>query len=100
MNLDSKSAWLIAYDICDPRRLSRVRRVLLGYGEAVQHSVFYCVLIASDIIRLKASIKKEIIEDKDRVLFANLGPVLGRGTDCLETIGKESIGFRRTPTVI
>lgn len=100
MNFDSKTVWLIAYDICEPRRLARVRRILLGYGEAVQHSVFYCILIDSDVVMLKAKIKKEIMEDEDRVLFANLGPVLGRGTECLETIGKESMGFRRTPMVI
>ena len=40
------SLWLVAYDICDPKRLRRVARTLLDHGERVQWSLFSCVLTA------------------------------------------------------
>ncbi len=40
MTLKQK-AWLIAYDICDPRRLGRVHRLLKKEALAVQYSIFY-----------------------------------------------------------
>ena len=40
------SLWLVAYDICDPKRLRRVARALLDHGERIQWSLFSCVLTA------------------------------------------------------
>ena len=40
------SLWLVAYDICDPKRLRRVARTLLDHGERIQWSLFSCVLTA------------------------------------------------------
>lgn len=34
-------AWLIAYDICDPRRLVRVHRRMLRYATPIEYSVFW-----------------------------------------------------------
>ena len=36
----------VAYDISERRRRSRLRRLLLGFGEPVQESVFLCWLDA------------------------------------------------------
>ena len=36
--------YVIAYDIPDDKRRSRVARILGGYGERVQYSVFECPL--------------------------------------------------------
>ena len=38
------SLWLVAYDICDPKRLRRVARTLLDHGERIQWSLFSCAL--------------------------------------------------------
>lgn len=40
------SLWLVAYDICHPKRLRRVARTLQDHGERVQWSLFSCVLTA------------------------------------------------------
>jgi len=34
------SQWLIIYDICDPRRLQSVGKIVSRYGERIQKSVF------------------------------------------------------------
>ena len=36
--------YLVCYDICDPKRLRQVARVIEAYGERVQKSVFECAL--------------------------------------------------------
>jgi CRISPR-associated endonuclease Cas2 len=34
------SQWLILYDICDPKRLQSVGKIVSRYGERIQKSVF------------------------------------------------------------
>ena len=38
--MSAKTPWLVAYDIRDPGRLRRVHRYMLGWGIALQYSVF------------------------------------------------------------
>jgi len=40
---------LAVYDICDPRRLRRVARLMERYGVRVQKSVFECCLVDSTL---------------------------------------------------
>ena len=39
-----RRCYLVCYDIRDPKRLRRVNKVIKGYGESWQYSVFFCVL--------------------------------------------------------
>ncbi len=39
--MDQGTWYLVAYDVCCPRRLQRVHRLLKGRGLAVQYSVFF-----------------------------------------------------------
>jgi CRISPR-associated protein Cas2 len=32
--------WLVLYDICDPKRLREIEKIVAAYGERVQRSVF------------------------------------------------------------
>ena len=46
---------LVCYDISNNRRRARLHELLLGYGTAVQKSVFECHLTAAQLRRLRAS---------------------------------------------
>ena len=65
---DSRSRlYLIAYDIADPRRLSRVHRILKKQGLPVQYSVFTLVTARKALLRLLESIEDVIEPTEDDV---------------------------------
>jgi CRISPR-associated protein Cas2 len=83
-----RSAYLICYDICDEKRLRRVFKVMRGWGDHLQYSVFECQLTPSDLVRLRGELAVEIHHTEDQVLFVNLGPAEGRGDRVITALGK------------
>jgi len=82
----SKQHWLIAYDICNSRRLRKVFKLMKSYGTPVQYSLFECYLSARQERLLKEQLATVICKDEDRIhcypLCGQCGPrveVLGRG---------------------
>jgi len=59
---------LVAYDICDPKRLNRVAKVCEDYGVRVQYSVFECRLDENEFTDFWLTLLEEIDEDEDRVV--------------------------------
>jgi len=69
---------LITYDVQTvdtdgKRRLRRVARQCLNYGQRVQNSVFECVLDSAQFAELKFRISAIIDKEKDSVRFYFLG---------------------------
>jgi CRISPR-associated protein Cas2 len=83
-----RTSYLICYDICDDKRLRRVFKVMRGYGDHLQYSVFECQLTSMDLVRLRAELAKVIHHTEDQVLFVNLGPAEGRGDRVITALGK------------
>ena len=69
--------YIVAYDICDKKRLRRVFRLMRGYGDRMQYSVFRCELSDRERIELAAKLTSAIKHDKDQVLFFPIGPAGG-----------------------
>lgn len=59
-----KAAYLVCYDIKEPKRLVRVYKLMKGKGIHLQYSVFHCSLTWPDLIKLKAELA-EIINQKE-----------------------------------
>ncbi len=59
--------YLIAYDIANPKRLSRVHRVLKKQGLPVQYSVFTVVIKRKALLRLLDAINRLIQPAEDDV---------------------------------
>lgn len=59
--------YLIAYDIANPKRLSRVHRLLKKQGLPVQYSVFTVVIKRPALLRLLESINRLIHPSEDDV---------------------------------
>lgn len=80
---------LVAYDIADDKRRDRIAKVLLGFGDRVQYSVFCCTLSPREKIQLKDKLRPHINHREDQVLFVDAGPVTGSNPEAeIETLGK------------
>lgn len=66
------SDYLVSYDIACPKRWRRVFRLLQGYGEWMQLSVFRCRLDPRRHARMTAELDELIDTGEDRLLIARL----------------------------
>lgn len=67
----SRSWFLISYDVRDPTRLAKAARLLKGYGNRVQYSVFRCFLSQRNLEKLRWEMSK-ILTDEDDLLIIEL----------------------------
>ncbi len=64
--------WLVAYDICDPKRLRKVAKTCEDFGLRRQYSVFVCRVTATALVRLKARLYDILDLQTDQVIFVPL----------------------------
>jgi len=69
--MKEKSWHLVTYDIRDPKRLQKIGRLMKGYGERKQFSVYCCYLTDRSRERLRWEAKK-IMKDDDDLLMIEL----------------------------
>lgn len=69
--------YIVTYDVCDDKRLRQVFRLMLGYGDHMQYSVFRCELSQRERAELIAKLSEIIKHDEDQVLLFPLGPASG-----------------------
>jgi CRISPR-associated protein Cas2 len=61
--------WVISYDVPNDRRRRQVAKILEGYGERVQYSVFECDLDEAKTTRLEIQLLRQIDEKEDDIRF-------------------------------
>lgn len=83
-----RTSYLVSYDISDDKRLRQVFKIMRGYGDHLQYSVFECQLTQVDLVKLRGELGNVIHHDLDQVLFVNLGPAEGRGDRVITALGK------------
>ncbi len=66
--------YIVAYDIADPKRWRRIFKLMKGYGEWLQLSVFQCRLTAKQQAELIALLDGIIHHREDHVILLDLGP--------------------------
>jgi len=71
--IEMRGSYLVCYDIRNPKRLRQVFRLMKGYGEHWQYSIFFCVLKDIDRVRLQSDIEEEINLKEDQVLIISMG---------------------------
>lgn len=69
---------VVAYDVAitvgnGPKRLSRVAKICLKYGQRVQNSVFECVLDTLEFAQLRDELTAVADLEHDSLRFYNLG---------------------------
>ena len=83
-----RSVFLVAYDVTDDKRRTKIFKKLKGYGEGVQYSLFRCALTQSERLQMRGELWELIDHTTDRVLLVALGPDDGRGRSAIESWGK------------
>ena len=80
----SITCYVIAYDIPDDKRRTKIHKVLLGFGKWTQYSLFECFLSRKDLILLQAKLAEHLIAQEDSVRFY---PLCVNCVSKVETIG-------------
>jgi CRISPR-associated protein Cas2 len=83
-----RTSYLVAYDISNDKRLRQVFKIMRGFGDHLQYSVFECQLTPTDLIKLRIELGGVIHHDQDQVIFVNLGPAEGRGDRVITALGR------------
>ena len=84
----SRQAYLVTYDISDPKRLRQVFQAMRDVGDHLQLSVFRCELNRSEMVQLRDRLGDIVNFAEDQVIFADLGPAEGRGSKCIKSLGR------------
>lgn len=95
-----RNRYIVTYDISEDDRRNSIFKVLRGYGDHIQYSVFRCDLSASERVLLNAALSPLIDHTIDQILVIDLGPIDGRAATCVEAIGRRYIAPERTVVVI
>lgn len=88
MSTDQTRRYLIAYDIVDDRRRTRVSDRLRSHGDRAQYSVFIIDARPARLVRLLAQLTQMIDPATDSILTCDLGPLNRAGSTPIEFIGK------------
>lgn len=89
----------MTYDISDPKRWRRVFKLMNGYGEWLQLSVFQCRLSRRRHAELVATLDEVILDTHDHVLMLDLG--LADNVDPrVISLGKAFDAVQREPVIV
>lgn len=77
---------LVAYDVCDPKRLAKVASICEDFGVRVQYSLFECHLEPGDFDELWLRILDVIDADEDRVVAYKLDARCAKETETAGTM--------------
>ena len=91
--------FLVSYDIADDKRRTKLFNLLLGEGDHVQYSVFFCECNPTEKARLRSKITEIIHHKDDQVLVLDLGPATTPLDTGLEVFGQPYQPMVRTLVV-
>src|SRR6266699_2209759 len=74
------TCYVIAYDIPDDRRRTKVHQILMGFGKWTQYSLFECFLSRKELVLLRS----KLAEQQDSVRFY---PLCANCVKRVETVG-------------
>jgi len=78
---------VVAYDIPSDRRRTKVHKILCGFGQWTQYSLFECYLTEKEYLALRGKLDDVLEVDEDTVRFY---PLCSACEKKVETIGSEA----------
>lgn len=96
---DEERLYIVTYDIAEPRRWRRIFRLMNGYGEWLQLSVFQCRLTRKRKVELQAPLSDLINHNADHVLLLDLGHA-DKVELRVSSLGKVFAAVERQPIIV
>ena len=59
--------YVVAYDIPDDKRRSKVHKILKGFGKWTEYSLFECFLTKKELLQMRSKLDKHLRAQEDRV---------------------------------
>lgn len=79
---------IVTYDVVEDKRRSKLFKVLRGYGDHLQFSVFRCDLSPKEKALLIDALSAVINHKQDQVIIVDLGPTDGRASERITALGR------------
>lgn len=96
---NAEHAYVVAYDISDPKRWRKVFKLMKGYGRWLQLSVFHCRLDGGRRAEMAMALEQIISHADDHVIILDLGPA--EEVDfAVESLGKTFEPIERRAIII
>ena len=61
------SFYVVAYDIPDDKRRTKIHKILKGFGQWTEYSLFECFLTRKELLQMRAKLDKYLDPRKDKV---------------------------------
>jgi len=91
--------YIVTYDISDPKRWRAVFKLMRGYGEWLQLSVFQCRLSRRRYADLVSTLDQIIHHEQDHVLLMDLGEV-ETVSPRITSLGRDFQQVERKPIIV
>jgi CRISPR-associated protein Cas2 len=91
--------FMVVYDVRNPKRWRRLYKLMQGYGEWVQLSVFQCLLSPLRRAQLLTQLEELIDALEDHVLLLDLGPA-NRERPHVTSLGRPFNAVQRRVTIV
>jgi len=99
MNRMDEHLYVVAYDIADKKRWRQVFRLMHGYGEWMQLSVFQCRLSRTRHAEMIALLDGIIHHDDDHVIVMDMG-IADAVKPRTVSLGKDFKPVERSPVIV
>ncbi len=91
--------YIVAYDIADTKRWRRVFKLMHGYGEWLQLSIFQCRLSRRRHAELLALLDGIIHHDRGHIITLDVGPAEAVKPRVV-SLGKDYQAVKREPVIV
>jgi len=85
--LSGLESYVVSYDIMEPKRLAKVHKIMMGYGQPLHYSVFRCDLNSKGLEGMIADLNSIINHREDRIMIIDMGPAESRVEEKIRFLG-------------
>ncbi|WP_187997014.1 CRISPR-associated endonuclease Cas2 [Flaviflexus equikiangi] len=90
MNRKDAHRYLVAYDVPDDKRRTRLSKLLSSYGERMQFSVFLIDLTRASLMLLTDQLEELMDRDDDAILICDLGTSREANQHSIRYLGRQA----------